>query len=102
MSQYGEITPMLMTTLPSFSGLTSLNIAHIATDQLVAAISRHLANLLSLNVSGSEVTDEAMRFIAGMSTVQTCKRGLTMFFVASTILFTITCCSRATESLLQT
>ena len=77
MSQYGEITPMLVTTLPSFRGLTSLNIAHIATDQLVATISRHLANLLSLNVSGSEVTDDAIRFIAGMSIEQTCKRGLT-------------------------
>ena len=102
MSQYGEITPMLVTTLPSFRGLTSLNIAHIATDQLVATISRHLANLLSLNVSGSEVTDDAIRFIAGMSIEQTCKRGLTVFCMASTTLFTITCCSRSTESLLQT
>ena len=70
MSQYGEITPMLVTTLPSFSGLTSLNLAHIATDPLVAAISRHLANLLTLNLSGSEVTDNAMRFLAGLMMIE--------------------------------
>ena len=71
LSQYGEITScrqltqLLVTSLPGLTGLTSLNLAHLATDQLVFTVSRHLASLASLDLAGSEVTDNAIRFLAG-------------------------------------
>ena len=71
LSQYGEITSCryltrtLVTSLPGLPGLTSLNIAHVATDQLVLTISRHLVQLVSLDMSNSSVTDKAVKFLAG-------------------------------------
>ena len=71
LSQYGEITScrqltqLLVTSLPGLTGLTSLNLAHLATDQLVFTVSRHLASLASLDLAGSAVTDNAIRFLAG-------------------------------------
>ena len=71
LSQYGEITScrqltqLLVTSLPGLTGLTSLNLAHLASDQLVFTVSRHLASLASLDLAGSEVTDNAIRFLAG-------------------------------------
>ena len=71
LSQYGEnsscryLTQLLVTSLPGLTGLTSLNLAHLATDQLVFTVSRHLASLASLDISGSRVTDNAIRFLAG-------------------------------------
>ena len=56
---------MLVTSLPGLPGLTSLNLAHLATDQLVFTVSRHLACLASLDLAGSAVTDNAIRFLAG-------------------------------------
>ena len=71
LSQYGEITSCrylsrtLALTLPGLSGLTSLNIAHIATDQLVCSISRHLSVLVNLDMSHSNITDKAIKYLTG-------------------------------------
>ena len=71
LSQYGEITSCryltrtLCSSLPGLSGLTSLNIAHIATDNLAFTISRYLTQLVSLDMSNSSVSDRAIKYLAG-------------------------------------
>ena len=80
LSQYGEITSCryltrtLVTSLPGLPGLTSLNIAHVATDQLVCAISRHLTVLTSLDMSHSSVTDKAIKYLTGTACISQAAR----------------------------
>ena len=80
LSQYGEITSCrylsrtLALSLPGLSGLTSLNIAHVATDQLVAAISRHLPELASLDMSHSQITDKAIKYLTGTACISQAAR----------------------------
>ena len=80
LSQYGEITSCrylsrtLSLALPGLSGLTSLNIAHIATDQLVCAISRHLTALVNLDMSHSNITDKAIKYLTGTACISQAAR----------------------------
>ena len=80
LSQYGEITSCrylsrtLALSLPGLSGLTSLNIAHVATDQLVCAISRHLTALTCLDMSHSHVTDKAIKYLTGTACISQAAR----------------------------
>ena len=46
-------------------GLTNLNISHVANDDLTLCISRCLANLITLDMSSSTVTDKGIRYLAG-------------------------------------
>ena len=52
------------------SGLTSLNIAHIATDNLAFTISRYLTQLVSLDMSNSSVSDRAIKYLAGKKLIK--------------------------------
>jgi len=71
LSQYGEITSSryltstLISALPGLMGLTNLNISHVANDDLTLCISRCLANLITLDMSSSTVTDKGIRYLAG-------------------------------------
>eukprot|EP00090_Calanus_glacialis_P027302 TRINITY_DN4299_c0_g1_i4.p1 TRINITY_DN4299_c0_g1~~TRINITY_DN4299_c0_g1_i4.p1 ORF type:complete len:619 (-),score=259.77 TRINITY_DN4299_c0_g1_i4:96-1952(-) len=73
--EYGEIanSKLLMDTmcssLPGLSSLTSLNIPHISTDRLLYVVSKHLPNLIFLDLSSSRVTDRGVRYLAGANQV---------------------------------
>ena len=75
MSQYGELTSCryltrtLISAMPGLAGLTRLNIAHIATDQVANIVSRHLVHLVSLDMSSSHVTDKAVKYVAGVGSI---------------------------------
>jgi len=73
--QYAEITSSkhlsdkLCSSLPGLTSLTSLNVPHVADDRLVFTITKHLHNLLVLDMSNSRVSDRGLRFFAAADTV---------------------------------
>ena len=80
LSQYGEITNCrhltrtLCSAMPGLPGLTSLNVSHVATDQLCLAISRWLPALVSLDLSNSSVSDKAVRYLSGTGSLSQSSR----------------------------
>ena len=73
--QYAEITnskhlsDTLCISLPGLTHLTTLSIPHVADDRLIYIVSRHLHNLISLDLSSSRVTDRGLRFFSSQSNV---------------------------------
>ena len=71
LDQYGEVCSgryvarALAAALPGLARLTSLNIAHVATDELLCAVSRHLASLVTIDLACSAVTDKGVAYLAG-------------------------------------
>ena len=71
LDQYGEVCSgryvarALAAAVPGLARLTSLNIAHVATDQLLCAVSRNLASLVTIDLTCSAVTDRGVGYLAG-------------------------------------
>lgn len=73
--EYGEITgsrrlsDALCSSLPGLSSLTSLSLAHVATDRIIYVVSRYLTHLSELDLGSSRVTDRGLRFLTGTTQV---------------------------------
>ena len=71
----GEITgsrrlsDALCSSLPGLSSLTSLSLAHVATDRIIYVVSRYLTHLSELDLGSSRVTDRGLRFLTGTTQV---------------------------------
>ena len=71
----GEITgsrrlsDALCSSLPGLNSLTSLSLAHVATDRVIYVVSRYLTNLAELDLGSSRVSDRGLRFLTGTTQV---------------------------------
>jgi len=73
--EYGEITgsrrlgDAICNSLPGLSCITSLSLAHVATDRVVYVVSRHLPALTEVDLASSRVSDRGLRFLTGSTQV---------------------------------